>query len=325
MPKSRHRCVTSLSISWNVPGSNSNSIRSRAVSLPASCWRRRRSSPPPSSARRSRSWRYVIGSMQSAGSEVRMPGLKTRPTVSRADLQVRPLRLPRQLGLRLLPVSDELLQADVGQRMVEERIDDSGGTRADVRSHPRGFDDVHRAARAGDENLRRELVVAEDLDDLLNQVHAGGRHIVQPTDKRAHERRTDFRGEQRLRRREDQGDVDASALFGESLARLHAVARERHLDDDVLVDFCKVASFAHNAIEIGRDDLRADRPLDQVADLLEVLAVVAWFFREQRWVRRDAVDDPERHERVDILEVARVDEDLHVRAPPSREPTGLDS
>ena len=35
MPKSRQRCVTSLSISSKVPGSNSKSMRSRAVSLPA--------------------------------------------------------------------------------------------------------------------------------------------------------------------------------------------------------------------------------------------------------------------------------------------------
>src|SRR5437660_1220902 len=53
MPKSRQRCVTSLSTSSNVPGSNSSSMRSRALSLPAACWRSSRSCPPPSAARRS--------------------------------------------------------------------------------------------------------------------------------------------------------------------------------------------------------------------------------------------------------------------------------
>ena len=38
--------VTNLSISSNVPASNSRSMRSRAVSLPDSRWRRNRSSPP---------------------------------------------------------------------------------------------------------------------------------------------------------------------------------------------------------------------------------------------------------------------------------------
>src|SRR5262245_57074447 len=61
MPKSRHRWVTSLSTSSKVSGSNSASIRSRAVSLPASRCRARRSTPPPSSARRSRSCSLSIG------------------------------------------------------------------------------------------------------------------------------------------------------------------------------------------------------------------------------------------------------------------------
>ena len=37
MPKSWQRWVTSASISSKVPGSNSSAMRSRAVSLPASC------------------------------------------------------------------------------------------------------------------------------------------------------------------------------------------------------------------------------------------------------------------------------------------------
>ena len=43
--------------SVNVPSSISSAIRSRAVSLPASCWRAIRSSPPPSRARARRSCR----------------------------------------------------------------------------------------------------------------------------------------------------------------------------------------------------------------------------------------------------------------------------
>src|SRR5579871_4544991 len=54
IPKSWHRCVTSLSSSSNVPSSSSSSIRSRAESFPSLCWRLRRSAPPPCSAA---SWR----------------------------------------------------------------------------------------------------------------------------------------------------------------------------------------------------------------------------------------------------------------------------
>src|SRR6266480_1914336 len=43
MPKSCERCVTSLSVSSNVPSSSRNSIRSRAFILPSLCCRSRRS------------------------------------------------------------------------------------------------------------------------------------------------------------------------------------------------------------------------------------------------------------------------------------------
>src|SRR5262245_13290459 len=57
MPKSVERWVTNLSISVKLPGSHSRATRSRAVSLPALCWRSTRSGPPPASARRSSSAR----------------------------------------------------------------------------------------------------------------------------------------------------------------------------------------------------------------------------------------------------------------------------
>src|SRR5256886_2805697 len=48
-PKSLARWVTNRSSSTNEPGSSSASSRSRAVSLPLSCWVLMRSAPPPSS------------------------------------------------------------------------------------------------------------------------------------------------------------------------------------------------------------------------------------------------------------------------------------
>ncbi len=50
IPKSVLRWTTSASSSSNEPGSSSASIRSRAVSLPASCCFSMRSGPPPSRA-----------------------------------------------------------------------------------------------------------------------------------------------------------------------------------------------------------------------------------------------------------------------------------
>ncbi len=54
MPKSWVWWTTKRSSSRKEPGSSRSSSRSRAVFLPALCWRRMRSSPPPSSAARLR-------------------------------------------------------------------------------------------------------------------------------------------------------------------------------------------------------------------------------------------------------------------------------
>ena len=112
---------------------------------------------------------------------------------------------------------------------------------------------------------------------------------------------------QRLRRREDQRHVDAQAFRRQRLAGLHAVLGERHLDDDVLVDAGEIASLAHHARGVGGHDLGADRALDDLADLLEDLAIVAGLLGQQRRIGRHAVEDAERGERLDLLQVAGVD------------------
>src|SRR5687767_4082887 len=106
MPKSRQRCSTSLSSSSKVPSSSSSSTRSRAVSLPSPCCRSRRSGPPPSSARRT---------------------LSRRTSVRSANARLRP-----HLLLRLLPVVEEALQANVGQRVLQEAGENGHGHGAHV-------------------------------------------------------------------------------------------------------------------------------------------------------------------------------------------------
>ena len=63
--------------------------------------------------------------------------------------------------------------------------------------------------------------------------------------------------------------------------------------------------------ESGGDYLGARRALDGLTDLLEDVAVIPGLFRQQRRVGRNTVDDAERHEILDVLEVAGVDEELH--------------
>src|SRR5688572_16830472 len=141
MPKSRQRCVTRASSSSKEPASNSSSMRSCAVSLPASRCRRSRSS---------------------------------RDSVT-LDLR----------ALCLLPVLEEALQPDVGERMLEALLDHRRRRGHHVGTHPRRLDHVDRMADTGDQHLGRVLEVVEDVDDLADQAHPGGADVVEPADERA--------------------------------------------------------------------------------------------------------------------------------------------
>src|SRR5207237_2658617 len=103
-------------------------------------------------------------------------------------------------------------------------------------AHPRRLDHVHRVPAARDQYFGREVVVVVDLHDLANQLHAIGRHVVETADERTDVARANFRGEERLRRRETERHVDADAFARERLARFDAVTSERYFHDHVLVD-----------------------------------------------------------------------------------------
>src|SRR4029079_4464052 len=178
----------------------------------------------------------------------------------------------------------------------------------------RRFDDMDRMTAAGDEYLGLEGVVVENLDDLLDEPHAVGCNVVEATDERPHERGAGLRRKQRLRRRKHQRDVDLDALARQRLAGAYAVAGERHFDNHPAVDLGDVVAFANHAGEVGRDHFAADWTVDDVADLLEVLPVIAWLFREQRWIGSDPIDNADRRERFDVLDVSTVNEEFHKRS-----------
>ncbi len=73
----------------------------------------------------------------------------------------------------------------------------------------------------------------------------------------------------------------------------------------------ELATLAEHAVESVATTSALVGPLHDLADLLEDLAIVARLLRQQRRVGGDAVDDAERHERFDFLQVAGVDEELH--------------
>src|SRR5690606_5700988 len=98
-------------------------------------------------------------------------------------------------------------------------------------------------------------------------------------------------------------------------AGLHALARERHLDDHVLVDGGDLASLAHHLVSGGGDHFAAHGTLHDAADLLHDLPGIPARLREQRRVGGGAVDHAERRQRLDVLDVAGIDKQFHRPSP----------
>ena len=121
------------------------------------------------------------------------------------------------------------------------------------------------------------------------------RDVVEPADEGADVGRAGAGGQQRLVGAEDERGVDLGALAGQRADRDQALGADRHLDDDMLVPGHDLAALADHLVGVLGDDLGADRPLDDVADLADGVAegAVALLLGQQRRIGRDAGQNAE--------------------------------
>src|SRR5438477_8407416 len=141
----------------------------------------------------------------------RLPtGLGTRGHEMRVTRERWPLALRRDRLrlLRLAVVLEELLLSGVGERMVEELLQDGERHRRDVGTGERGLRDVHRTPDRGREDLGGDLLLAIGGDDIRDDTHAVLVDVVETAGEWTDDVRPDRRGEQRLVHREAQRDVD---------------------------------------------------------------------------------------------------------------------
>ena len=158
---------------------------------------------------------------------------------------------------------------------------------------------------------KRAPVIPEDLDDLGDQLHAVVRDVVEAADEGRHEGGAGLGREQRLGRREAQGDVDLNAFAGERPARLQTVPDQRQLDADVGGELGEPAALGQHAI-VGRGgDLRADRAIDQGADLLDHLEEAAPGLGDQRRIGGHAIEQAAGGQLRDLRDVGGIDEEFH--------------
>src|SRR5262245_37937508 len=294
IPKSWLRWTTNLSSSWKVPGSSRSWTRSRAESLPSAFWRARRSGSPPSAAR-----------------FLRLSSSRRSP----ATLGACP-HLLRQL----LPVLEELLQADVGQGMLDQRLEHRERHGGDIRADARRLDHVQRIPNAGRQDLALEVVIVEDGPNLADDLHSDMADIVEASEEGADERRPGLGRQERLRRRENQRRVDPDPFRGERSDRPQPLADQRNLDDHVrgahLPD--DVPALPDHFLRGRRHDLGADRSRHDGADLPDDLQKVPPLLRHEGGVRGHAAQHAPRVRLPDFLDVRGIEKNLHALSSPPR-------
>src|SRR4051812_17832926 len=110
------------------------------------------------------------------------------------------------------PIAQELLQALVRERVLEELLQHLEWHRRDIRSQARGFDDVQWMANARRQHLRPPLVVAIDFDNLGEHPEPALSGIVEAAHEWADVGGARLRRQDRLRGGKAERDVDLDAF-----------------------------------------------------------------------------------------------------------------
>src|SRR6185436_9061738 len=146
MPKSAQRWVTNLSSSTKLPSSSSAAMRSRAVSLPASCCLSMRALPPASAALASISSRRRIGSWELTAAAYRRGPCRSR------DASVKGRGRARGRTIRDDPAAGPVVELDRGPVEILEPL---------LEAHR---DPADHGARAGE--LERDRAAGAERGDV---------------------------------------------------------------------------------------------------------------------------------------------------------------
>src|SRR6185369_675972 len=166
-------------------------------------------------------------------------------------------------------VSQEFLDAGIGQRVFCQLNHDRVGDGGDIGADQGRVEYVDRVAYAGHDDLAGVAVVVEDGADLFDDAHAVLGDVVQAADEGGHVGGARFGSQQRLHGSEDQGDIGLDPLVGKCLAGLETFRGHGQFDDDVLVDLGQFLAFLDHAGRVQGDDLSRDRAVDDGDDLLD--------------------------------------------------------
>src|SRR5262249_12849380 len=173
--------------------------------------------------------------------------------------------------MRCIPVIEEFLIADIGQRMLKHLGYHAKRHGCNIGAHSRSVDDVYRTTNACHEDFGVEIIVLEDLNELSYQLHADMADIIEAAHKRAQKRGSCLCGDYRLRRRKHQGHINVGSFTRQDAASLYAIRSTRHFDVDIGVNLGQVSALIEHLRRSARGYFGADRSLNNLANSVNVL------------------------------------------------------
>src|SRR6266508_1639065 len=170
-----------------------------------------------------------------------------------------------------------------------------------------------RVADRGRQHLGRDLtILAVDLHDLADKLHAFHAGIIHAADKRADDEGARPRSEQRLASVEAQRHIAANAILGQLIDGRQTLGSTRNIDSHTRVPLRVLTALTHHPLGIQRYRLGADRPIHQCRNLADrALEIGALLPRNQAWVGGDTAQDTPARGLTNLVDVRCVKIDLH--------------
>src|SRR6185369_56324 len=117
-----------------------------------------------------------------------------------------------------------------------------------------------------------------------------------------------------LRRREAKRHVYFDSFIVEDPSRFQSFERERAFDDDVRSNLHELAALLEHFVALGRGDFCGYRTRNDFTYLGYMrFEINAAFFRDERWVGRDAIAKTEGRCLTNLVEIRRIEKELHER------------
>src|SRR5690606_12045842 len=185
-----------------------------------------------------------------------------------------------------------------------------------IRADLCALDEVDGVADRRSKDLGIEAIVVVNLPDLVDQLNAVVRNVVESAEKRRYITCTGFSRKQCLSRGKDQRAVRANTFAGEFFDGLHTVADHGNLHDDLVIYLGKLPSFLYDVVEVGGNNLGTNVVVDDIANGFVVLTDVGLtadaLFRHERRVSSNAIQHAEIVSFLDFFEIRGVNEKLHI-------------